>query len=159
MQALKPRVPRISLRVVREAAPRDYQPVHITTPDDAVQFLAYLADKAEEHFVALHLNARHEVIALVEISHGTLSSSLVHPREVFKSALVNNAYAVLVAHNHPSGAKLEPSREDIETTEQLVAAGKVLGVNLVDHVIIGGHSSRAMQSYSLREHKPELWGV
>jgi DNA repair protein RadC len=85
----------------------------------------------------LHLNTKFEVIGLHEVSHGTLSASLVHPREVFKAALVANSYAILVCHNHPSGAKLTPSKEDFETTKQLIAAGKVLGVSVLDHLILG----------------------
>lgn len=111
----------------------------------------------EEHFVSLHLNAKNEVIGLHEVSHGTLSASLVHPREVFKAALIANSYAILVCHNHPSGSQIMPSPEDIDTTRQLIEAGKFMGVNVIDHLIIGPGSLEDW--YSLREQHPELWAV
>jgi len=146
------RLPKIELRLVRETR-KDYQPVSIRTPSDAVRFLQYLAEKPEEHFIALHLNAKNEIIGLNEISHGTLSASLVHPREVFKAALVSNAHAILVAHNHPSGSKLAPSKEDLETTERLNQVAAVIGVPVIDHIIIGSNGD----DYSIRENHPSLW--
>ena len=110
-----------------------------------------LAHYSEEHFIAFHLDAKHQVIGYHEVSKGTLSASLVHPREVFKAALLSNAYAIIVAHNHPSGS-VTPSREDIETTKQLIEAGKIMGVSVVDHCIV---SSESMNS--LRETEPQLW--
>ena len=110
-----------------------------------------LAHYSEEHFIAFHLDAKFQVIGYHEVSKGTLSASLVHPREVFKAALLSNAYAIIVAHNHPSGST-EPSREDIETTKQLIKAGKIMGVEVVDHCIV---SSESMNS--LRETQPQLW--
>ncbi len=87
------------------------------------------------------------------VSQGTLSSSLVHCREVFKAAIVASSYAIIVAHNHPGGS-LQPSKEDIETTETLIKAGVLLGVNVIDHVIV---SSNGLTS--LREELPHLWSV
>ena len=69
------------------------------------------------------------------VSHGTVSSSLVHPREVFKAAILNNAHCVVVAHNHPAGS-IDPSREDLDTTRQLIAGGKLLGIEILDHLIV-----------------------
>ena len=85
------------------------------------------------------------------VSRGTVSASLVHPREVFKAALLANSYALIVAHNHPAGS-LTPSQEDIQTTETLIKAGNLLGVQIVDHIIV---SSNGIQS--LRELRPSLW--
>lgn len=85
------------------------------------------------------------------VSRGTLSASLVHPREVFKTALLANSHAIIVAHNHPAGS-LSPSAEDIETTETLINAGKLLGVPVVDHVIVSSSGT-----CSLRETRPHLW--
>ena len=113
------------------------EPITVRTPQDAARLLGPLKHAPEEHFVAIHLNAKHEVIGLHEVSHGTLSTSLVHPREVFKAALVANSFAILVCHNHPSGSTLVPSSEDFATTKQLLQAGKLLGVAVVDHLIIG----------------------
>jgi DNA repair protein RadC len=149
---LKYRVPQIKLCLVQEG-PRLKQLYSIKTPTDAAGFFEPLKLAPEEHFVSLHLNARHEVIGLHEVSHGTVSSSLVHPREVFKAAILSNSYALIVCHNHPSGSRLFASQEDLNTTEQLVKAANVLGVNLLDHLIV----SRADDVYSIRENHPQLW--
>lgn len=94
-----------------------------------------LADEPQEVFCALLLNAKHRVIGYAEISRGTLTTSLVHPREVFRAAIQMNAASVIVAHNHPSGDP-EPSAEDRAATQRLVAAGNLLGIPVLDHVII-----------------------
>ena len=149
------RLPRFRLCLVQEGDAGS-RPVTICRPEDAADLLKPLSHASEEHFVSLHLNAKHEVIGLHEVSHGTLSASLVHPREVFKAALVANSFAIIVCHNHPSGSLITPSQEDIDTTTQLIAAGKLLGVNVVDHLIIGP-SRRKGNLYSFREHLPKLW--
>lgn len=95
-----------------------------------------LEDEPVEVFVSLLLNGKHRVFALAEVSRGTLTTSLVHPREVFGPALRMSAAAVIVAHNHPSGDP-DPSVEDLEVTRRLRDAGKLLGVPLLDHVILG----------------------
>lgn len=89
-----------------------------------------------EHFRALSLNTKNQVLSLDNISIGSLNSSIVHPREVFKRAITNSAAAVILVHNHPSGDPA-PSREDIEVTKRLVQAGKILGIAVLDHIIIG----------------------
>ena len=95
-----------------------------------------LADEPVEVFVSLLLNGKHRVVAFAEVSRGTLTTSLVHPREVFGPALRLAAAAIVVAHNHPSGDP-EPSVEDLAVTRRLRDAGKLLGVPLLDHVILG----------------------
>ena len=95
-----------------------------------------LEDEPVEVFVSLLLNGKHRVFAFAEVSRGTLTTSLVHPREVFGPAVRMSAAAVIVAHNHPSGDP-EPAREDLEVTRRLRDAGKLLGVPLLDHVILG----------------------
>lgn len=150
---LKYRVPTMHLCLVHED-PAANVALEITTPEDAANLLNPLKLAAEEKFVSLHLNAKNQVIGVHEVSHGTLSASLVHPREVFKAALIANSFAIIVGHNHPSGAALVPSEEDMETTEQLLNAGRILGVCVIDHLIVGpGHHS----FYSFREHHPEMW--
>lgn len=149
---LKYQIPRIRLCIVQEG-PKPKSPYSIKTPSDAARFFAPLEHASEEHFVSLHLNARHEVIGLHEVSHGTLSSSLVHPREVFKAALLANSYALIVCHNHPSGSRLFASQDDLNTTEQLIRAAGVIGVSLLDHLIVSG----AEDVYSIRENHPQLW--
>ncbi|TSA44091.1 JAB domain-containing protein [bacterium] len=106
--------------------------------ENTEQALAQLHDiraHKKEHFVALYLNARNELIHREEISVGTVNASIVHPREVFAPAFEHNATAVIVAHNHPSGSS-EPSPEDREVTVRLKDAGKLLGITLVEHIIL-----------------------
>lgn len=146
---LKYKIPQIKLALLRERA-HDPLP-HIRTPDDLHQYLEPMRHLSEEHFVALHLNAKHQVTGYHVVSHGTVSSSLVHPREVFKAALLNNAYTLVVAHNHPAGST-EPSPEDLATTKQLVSAGEILGVTVLDHLIVAHGRIK-----SLREDNPGLF--
>lgn len=149
---LKYQIPRLRLCLVNESkvsAP----PFTVRAPEDIALFLEPLRHQAEECFVAIHLNARHEILGLHEVSHGTLSAALVHPREVFKAALLANSHAILICHNHPSGSPIEPSKEDMETTLILNKSGKLLGVQVLDHVIF----SPVYSMYSIRENHPDLW--
>ena len=148
-------VPIFTLCMVKESK-RDFKPVKVATPRDALQLLRPLSIAAEEYFIALHLNVKHEVIGIHEVAHGTLTESLVHPREVFKAALLSNSFAVIVCHNHPSGSPVAPSSEDYTTTKQLIKAGKLLGVALIDHLILGCDLS-VNAIYSFRERHPDLW--
>ena len=93
-------------------------------------------EMAEENFIILCLNTKNKIAGVHTISIGSLNASIVHPREVFKVALLNNANGIICLHNHPSGDP-EPSREDIEITHRLANAGNILGINVLDHVIIG----------------------
>ena len=99
-----------------------------------------LENEPSERFVALLLNGKHRITGFVEVSRGTLTTSLVHPREVFGPALREVAAAVIVAHNHPSGDP-EPSHEDLEVTRRLREAGQLVGVPLLDHIIVGERGS------------------
>jgi DNA repair protein RadC len=118
----------------------------VSSPADVDRLLrGRIANLDRENFVAVLLNTKNEVIESPLISVGTLSSSLVHPREVFKPAVRASAASVVLAHNHPSG-KVEPSREDREVTRRLVGAAEILGIEVLDHVIVGdGH-------FSMKEH-------
>jgi DNA repair protein RadC len=149
-EQLRYRVPEIRLALIRERSVD--KPVAIGGPVDAAQFLTPLRYESEEKFIALHLNAMNEVMGYRTVSHGTLSSSLVHPREVFKAAILDNAFGLIVAHNHPAGSR-KPSIEDRMTTKQLIASGKLLGVPVIDHLII----TPAGDWTSVREELPELW--
>ncbi|TYP57617.1 RadC family protein [Thermosediminibacter litoriperuensis] len=93
----------------------------------------------KEHFKVILLNVKNRVISIEEISIGSLNSSIVHPREVFKPAIKRSSAAIILVHNHPSGDPT-PSREDIEITRRLVEAGRILGIDVLDHVIIGNPS-------------------
>ncbi|MDR5694053.1 MAG: DNA repair protein RadC [Armatimonadota bacterium] len=99
-----------------------------------------------EHFRVILLDTKHRVLGIVNISVGSLNATTVHPREVFKEAIRKSAAAVVLVHNHPSG-QAEPSREDMRITEQLQAAGEIVGIKVVDHIILGDG-----QFYSFREH-------
>lgn len=145
---LKYLVPEIRLALIRESSK---DPLPVWSPSDMEKFVEPLRHYSEERFVAFHLDARSRVAGYHIVSHGTVSSALVHPREVFKAALLNNSYALIVAHNHPAGS-LTPSPEDLETTEKLIKAGDLLGVLLIDHIIV---SSNGISS--LRETRPCMW--
>lgn len=108
----------------------------IRSPEDAAGILMDMKHLNQEHFVALYLNTKNVVIAKKTIFIGTLNASTVHPREVFHEGIMRSAASIIVAHNHPSGSP-EPSGPDLEVTKRLVECGKVLGVELLDHVIIG----------------------
>jgi len=88
----------------------------------------------KEHFWALHLNTRNIITCVELVSLGTVNSSLVHPREVFRRAICEGSSAIIIAHNHPSGY-CEPSYQDIELTQRLLEAGVILGIDLLDHLI------------------------
>lgn len=131
----------------------DFADLVIKSPTDIDRLLPWLRQSSEERFIALHLNSRHRVVGIHVVSHGTISSSLVHPREVFKAAMLNNSYAIIMVHNHPSGEPLEPSMEDIDTTEKMITVGASLGISVVDHVIV----SPTHSAYSIRENKSYMW--
>ena len=123
----------------------------LRSPEDAARLLLpRLRDLLQELFVVLVLDTQNAVIATVELSIGTLNASLVHPREVFKTAIDCVGAAVIVVHNHPSGNP-EPSGEDIAITRQLAEAGKIIGIPLRDHLIIAGN---AYVSLAERGHLP-----
>jgi len=107
----------------------------VDTPARVWERLGFLREKKKEYFVALYLNACNRLLHQETVSIGTLTASLVHPREVFAPAVERSAAGVLVAHNHPSG-DLRPSPEDRETTRRLAAAGRILGIPLLDHVLV-----------------------
>lgn len=111
------------------------RPVVVRTARQAHHYLKDLGSCQKEQFRALYLSSRYQVLHDEVISIGSLTSSVVHPREVFQPAIQYNAVAVIVAHNHPSGV-LEPTTADLAVTDQLQTAGKILGIDLLDHLII-----------------------
>jgi DNA repair protein RadC len=102
---------------------------------DAVEFFSAYTNERQEHFLAATLTAKHRVIKIHVVSIGTVSRTVVAPREVFYPAIVDNAVAVIVAHNHPGGCS-EPGTEDDDVTVSLAAAGKLLGIQVLDHIIV-----------------------
>lgn len=130
-------IPQYSIRLVKESQ-LIYNDKKIQGSHMVVDLLKQIGlhEKACEEFHILYLNSKHQVIGMEMVSRGILNTSLVHPREVFKGALLANAHALILAHNHPSG-DVEPSNADKTVTETLVRAGKLLDVKILDHVIIG----------------------
>jgi DNA repair protein RadC len=125
--------------LVREKVGRYELPKAIRSPEDAYKAITTLTnvqEEAQEVFGVLILNTKNKVVAVHEVSRGTLNSSMVHPREIFKPAVLHNAAGIICFHNHPSGDTV-PSKEDIEVTERLVAAGEILGIIVMDHIIVG----------------------
>jgi DNA repair protein RadC len=109
----------------------------LKSPRESAELLMrVLADQPTEVFAMLCLSTKHRIIAYHEVSRGTLDSTLVHPREVFKAALLANAAAIVLSHNHPSGDP-SPTSDDLEVTRRLVAAGEILGILVLDHIVVG----------------------
>ena len=107
----------------------------IQSVKDVVAQAVYMREKTREHLMAIYLNARSEMIFKKPMFIGTLNANLVHPREIFSEALRQNAASVILAHNHPSGDP-EPSEDDLEITKRLIEAGKIMGIDVLDHIII-----------------------
>ena len=109
----------------------------IRSPEDGANYLMNdMKFLSQEHFVCLFLNTKNQVVHRQTIFIGSLNASIVHPREVYKEAVRRSAASIICAHNHPSG-DASPSREDIEVTKRLVECGKMIGIDLLDHLIIG----------------------
>jgi DNA repair protein RadC len=107
----------------------------INSVKDVIAQFSYLRNKSREHLAALYLNARNEMVHKKHLFVGTLNANLVHPREIFEQALSNNAASVILVHNHPSGDP-EPSEADLEITKRIQEAGKIMGIDVLDHIII-----------------------
>ena len=111
----------------------------IKSPEDVAQVgkeFMRIHEEPEEYMYMICMNTKNKIIGVFEISHGTANSSIVRPREVFQKALLANAISIILLHNHPSGDP-KPSKEDIEVTRRLTEAGNVLGIEVLDHIIIG----------------------
>ena len=127
-------LPVFRVQLVRETS---VERVQLEGPEDVAQILAhYLENEDREHFVTMMLDVKNRVIGIHTVSIGTLNASLVSAREVFKAAILCNAASIILAHNHPSG-DLTPSPEDIQVTDVLRKAGKLLYIEVLDHVIVG----------------------
>ncbi|SIS41464.1 JAB domain-containing protein [Salimicrobium flavidum] len=130
------RVQVVNVKIVKETSFL-YANRYVRSPEDGYElFKEYLEEADREHFVVAALDTKNQPISINTVHVGCLNSSIVHPREVMKPAILSNAASIVVAHNHPSGDP-DPSREDIKVTERLAKAGKVLGIELLDHVILG----------------------
>ena len=137
--------------LVRELTTRRYTtaPKPIRGPEDVVAIPAIrrLTKAKREHFVVLLLNARHECEEIHTISVGSLNASIVHPREVFKPAILASAASIVLVHDHPSGDP-EPSEEDLTITKRLVEVGELMGIGVLDHVIV---ARRGLVSFRARQ--------
>jgi DNA repair protein RadC len=145
-KAIAKRVNIIRVKMVRESSLL-YPQRRITMARDVMElFLTFLDETDREQFLLLCLNTKNEPTAIHTVSVGSLDASIVHPREVYKAAILANSSSIIVCHNHPSGDPT-PSREDINVTKMLKEAGEVLGIPLLDHIIVGSEGAY----YSLKE--------
>lgn len=109
----------------------------VRSPEDGYELMKeFLGDVDREHFIVVCLDTKNQPTALNVCHIGSLNASIVHPREVMKPAILSNAASILVGHNHPSGNP-EPSHEDIQVTRKLVEAGKIMGIDVLDHIVMG----------------------
>jgi DNA repair protein RadC len=130
-------IPVYHVELVRDRVIKTERGPAIRNSDDVVAILGDELLKADrEKLVCLMLNTKNVVIGIDTVSVGSLSASIAHPREIFKSAILKNAAAIILSHNHPSGDP-SPSQDDIRLTERISKAGEILGIKLLDHVIIG----------------------
>lgn len=133
--------------LVREGRAR--KPAQMNSPEEAFRFLAREARNLDrEHFWRVDLDARNQVLGFEVVSVGTLTASLVHPREVFKGAILAGAGGILIAHNHPSGEE-QPSREDREATRRLTEVGKLIGIPVIDHIILADRKFFCFRDHGL----------
>lgn len=130
------RVNIVSLKLVKESSIL-YKKRQVRSPEDAYELIKqFLGEVDREYFVVVCLNTKNQPTAINICHIGSLNASIVHPREVMKPAILSNAASILVGHNHPSG-QATPSREDIEVTKRLVEAGRIIGIDVLDHLILG----------------------
>ena len=136
MSNVAKRINIVSIKMVKESSFL-YQTRTISSPKDAYEMIKdQLQDLDREQFIIACLNTKNEPTNISVVSVGTLNKAIVHPREVFKTAILSNAANVIAFHNHPSG-DTEPSQQDIQLTNRLYEAGELLGIKLLDHLIIG----------------------
>jgi DNA repair protein RadC len=138
------RVNIVSLKLVKESSLL-YQKRSIRSPQEGYEFIkAFLEDKDREYFIVVSLDTKNQPTNINITSIGTLNSALIHPREIYKAAIVGNACSIMCFHNHPSGVATE-SREDVDVTKRLVESGRILGIDVIDHIIIGDGSYTSLK--------------
>jgi len=132
-----------------ESSGDESQKPAIKSPEDVASIVrSQLKGKKKEHFLVLCLDTRNKLINYKPVSMGSLDTSVVHPREVFKEAISSNAASVIFVHNHPSGDP-EPSKEDIELTKRLAKAGEIMGIEVLDHIIVCDRSYSSLKAKNL----------
>lgn len=135
----------VSIQMVKEKV-MWYPERKISSPENAAKIMReFVGSSDREVFVVLSLNTKNEPTHIEKVSVGSLNASIIHPREVFKSAILSNAANIILGHNHPSG-RPQPSYEDIEATKRLYEVGKLIGIDVLDHIIFTDDSF-----YSLKE--------
>jgi DNA repair protein RadC len=137
----------LSKRLEADAGERPRQV--LKSPEDVVAVMrSKLKGKKKEHFWVICLDTRNRLITWKQVSIGSLDTSIVHPREVFKEAISSSAASVIFVHNHPSGDP-EPSKEDIELTKRLAKAGEIVGIDVLDHIIVCDKNSLSLKAKNL----------
>jgi DNA repair protein RadC len=140
---MKTRIGVVTIQLVKERSVT-YEAERLIRPEQAANaFRALVGHPDREIFAILILDGKNRVVSIHKVSEGSLNQSIVHPREVFKAAILANAAAIIMAHNHPTGDPT-PSREDIEITRRLREGGELLGIKVLDHVIVDTESERMM---------------
>lgn len=133
------RVDIVSVRMVKECSLL-YKNRVIRSPEDGYNLLhQFLGDADRENFLVIAVDTKNQPVNISICHTGSLNASIVHPREVMKTAILSNAASILVGHNHPSGDPT-PSNEDIQVTKRLVEAGKLMGIDILDHIVMGDDS-------------------
>ena len=144
MSNVAKRINMVSIKMVKESSFL-YQTRTISSPKDAYEMIKeQLEGLDREQFIIACLNTKNEPTNISVVSVGSLNKAIVHPREVFKTAILSNASSIMAFHNHPSG-DTTPSQQDIQLTHRLVEAGELLGIKLVDHLIIGDGSFTSLK--------------
>ncbi len=137
----------VRIRQEKRELPKEYRGLvgQIKSPTDVISLASGIIGNADrEHMLVICLNVKNEVTA-IHIAHiGSINACIVHPREIFKSAILNNAASIIIAHNHPS-YDLRPSPEDIEVTERIKNAGLIIGIELIDHIIVNDNEGLSLK--------------
>lgn len=136
--------------LIKESA-SNYPVEKFTSPESIVKMICdvfRMDKKAEEYLYLLALNTKGKLLGVFEVSHGTVNASLVNPREIFIRSLLTGASNIILAHNHPSG-DITPSKDDLSTTKRVEECGKIMGVPLLDHIIIGKENFYSMKQYGI----------
>lgn len=142
------RISIVSIKMVRESSVL-YDIRKISSPNDVVELgKRFLKEEDREKLIVCCLDTKNQPTAINVVSVGSLNSSIVHPREVFKSAILSNSASIILFHNHPSG-DVKPSNEDKLITERIKESGEILGIKLLDHIIIGNNSYKSFKEEGL----------
>ena len=130
----------VSIKMVKEKN-LEYGDTQISSPYDCFEVLKkFIGNSDREILAVLTLDTKNKITSITQASIGSLNSSIVHPREVFKTAILSNSSSIIIGHNHPSGDP-KPSKEDISITTRLKECGKILGIELLDHIIVGDENN------------------